>query len=149
MGINMLKGIPKILSSELFKVLMDMGHGDEIVISDGNFPAATCAKRLVKCDGHGVPEILEAILKFLPLDQYVEKPAALMGVVPGDPTVPVIWKEYESIIKKYNAGFKGFEYEERFDFYERSKEAFAVVLTGESALYANVILKKGVVKENE
>ncbi len=145
----MLKGIPKILSSELLKVLMDMGHGDEIVIADGNFPATACAKRLVKCDGHNVPELLEAILKFLPLDQYVEKPAALMEIVPGDPTVPVIWDEYEAIVKKNCPDFKGFEHEERFKFYDRAKEAFAIVSTGEGALYANIILKKGVVKENE
>lgn len=142
----MLKGIPKILSSELFKVLMDMGHGDEIVISDGNFPASTCAQRLVKCDGHGVPELLDAILQFLPLDIYVEKPAALMEVVKGDTVVPVIWDKYEEIINKHKPDFSGFEYVERFAFYERAKKAYAVVLTGESALYANIILKKGVVK---
>jgi Fucose dissimilation pathway protein FucU len=142
----MLKGIPKILSSELFKVLMDMGHGDEIVISDGNFPASTCAQRLVKCDGHGVPELLDAILQFLPLDIYVEKPAALMEVVKGDSVVPVIWDKYGEIIKKHKPDFSGFEYVERFAFYERAKKAYAVVLTGEAALYANIILKKGVVK---
>ena len=75
----MLKGIPSLLSPELLKILMEMGHGDEIVIGDGNFPAASCAQRLVRCDGHGVPEVLEAILQLMPLDPYVEQPLALMG----------------------------------------------------------------------
>lgn len=141
----MLKGIPSILSPELLKILMEMGHGDEIIIADGNFPAASHAQRLVRCDGHGVPEVLEAVLKLLPLDQYVEKPVALMDVVPGDTVVPVIWEEYKSEIAKY--GNVEIEFMERFDFYERAKKAYAIVATGESAQYANVILKKGVVKE--
>lgn len=141
----MLKGIPSILSPELLKILMEMGHGDEIIIADGNFPAASHAQRLVRCDGHGVPEVLEAVLKLLPLDQYVEKPVALMDVVPGDTVVPIIWEEYKSEIAKY--GNVEIEFMERFDFYERAKKAYAIVATGESAQYANVILKKGVVKE--
>ena len=84
----MLKGIPPIISPELMKVLLEMGHGDELVFADGNFPAATCARRLVRCDGHNVPEILDAVLKFFPLDTFVEHPVALMAVVPGDPTQP-------------------------------------------------------------
>lgn len=139
----MLKGIPSIISPELIKILMEMGHGDEIVIGDGNFPAASNAKRLVRCDGHGVPELLEAILALFPLDQYSEKPVALMEVVPGDNVVPVIWDEYKAEIAKY--GETKIEYMERFAFYERAKKAYAVVATGESALYANIILKKGVV----
>ena len=141
----MLKGIPSILSPELLKILMEMGHGDEIIIADGNFPAASHAQRLVRCDGHGVPEVLEAVLKLLPLDQYVEKPVALMDVVPGDPIVPVIWDQYKAEIAKH--GDVNIEYMERFAFYERAKKAYAIVATGESAQYANVILKKGVVKE--
>ncbi|MGI6777303.1 MAG: L-fucose mutarotase [Acetivibrionales bacterium] len=141
----MLKGIPSIISPELLKILMEMGHGDEIVIGDGNFPAATCAKRLVRCDGHNVPELLDAILKLMPLDPYVDKPVTLMAVVPGDTVKPVIWDEYKKIVQKYDEKASDFEYIERFAFYERAKEAFAVVATGESALYANIILKKGVV----
>jgi len=140
----MLKGIPKIISPELMKVLMEMGHGDEIVIADGNFPAATCAKRLIRCDGHNVPEVLDAILRFFPLDTYTKKPVSLMSVVPGDDVKPVIWDEYKAIIKKHE-GEKEIEFVERFEFYERAKNAFAVVATSESALYANIILKKGVV----
>ncbi len=141
----MLKGIPAIISPELIKILMEMGHGDEIVLADGNFPAANYAQRLVRCDGHNVPELLEAILKFLPLDPYVEKPVALMEVVPGDPTKPVIWEDYKEIIKKYNQENLDIEFVERFNFYERAKKSYAIVATGEGALYANIILKKGVI----
>jgi L-fucose mutarotase len=143
----MLKGIPKVISPELIKVLMEMGHGDEIVIADGNFPAGSCASNyLVRCDGHNVPEILDAILKFLPLDTYTEAPVALMEVVPGDDVKPVIWDEYRQIINTYEGSEVKIENVERFAFYERAKRAFAVVATSEGALYANIILKKGVVK---
>ncbi|HEY8499600.1 MAG TPA: RbsD/FucU domain-containing protein [Clostridia bacterium] len=142
----MLKGIPKVISPELIKVLMEMGHGDELVIADGNFPAASCAKRLVRCDGNDAVEVLDAILKFFPLDQYVEKPVFLMAVVPGDNVKPVIWDEFAEIIKKHDENFKEFEFIERFKFYERAKNAFAIVATSETALYANIILKKGVVQ---
>ena len=141
----MLKGISPILSPELLKILMEMGHGDEITIGDGNFPAASMGKRLVRLDGHGVTEILDAILKLFPLDTYVEKPVALMQVLPGDNVDPVIWKDYERVIKE-NEGEKEIEYIERFAFYERAKQSYCVIATGESALYANIILKKGVVK---
>ena len=143
----MLKGIPKIISPELIKVLMEMGHGDEIIISDGNFPAAALAKRLVRADGHNVTELLDAILQFFPLDPYVENPVSLMQVVPGDTVQTPIWEEYRSIVKSHDENFKDFESVERFAFYERAKNAFAVVSSGESALYANIILRKGVVIE--
>lgn len=141
----MLKNIPSILSPGLLKILMEMGHGDEIVIADGNFPSASIAQRLVRLDGHGVPEILEAVLKLFPLDTYVERPVSLMAVTPGDRTQPVIWEEYRKIILESKEPLKEFEYVERFAFYERARKAYAVVATGESALYANIILKKGVV----
>lgn len=141
----MLKGIPAILSPELLKILMEMGHGDELVIGDGNFPAAAYAQRLVRCDGHNITEILNAILKFFPLDPYVEVPVALMGVVPGDNIKPTIWTEYKQIINKYEPTTNKIEYEERFNFYDRAKKAYAIIATGEKALYANIILKKGVV----
>ena len=142
----MLKNIPAILSPELLKTLMEMGHGDEIVIGDGNFPAASYAKRLVRCDGHGVPEVLDAILTLFPLDAYAERQVALMEVVKGDtvPT-PVIWDEYRKVINKHESVNNKIEFMERFAFYERAKEAYAIVATGESAIYANIILKKGVV----
>ena len=140
----MLKNIPDVISPELMYVLMEMGHGDEIVLADGNFPAASVAQRLIRCDGHGVPEILEAVLKFFPLDQYVDNPVALMAVVPGDKTKPKIWEEYRKIIEASGEKFTDFEFVERFAFYERAKKSYAVVATSEKALYANIILKKGV-----
>ncbi len=142
----MLKGIPSILSPELLKTLMEMGHGDELVIGDGNFPAAANAKRLVRMDGHGVPRLLDAILTLFPLDTYVEAPLALMQVVPGDPVVPTIWDEYQRIADAHEGRKVTIEHMERFAFYERARKAFAVVATGEEAIYANIILRKGVVK---
>jgi len=141
----MLKNVPAILSPELLKILMEMGHGDEIVLADGNFPAASVARRLVRCDGHGVPELLEAILGFLPLDTFVDQPVALMAVGPGFETQPAIWDAYRTIVKDSGEPFSDFELVERFAFYERAKKAYAVVATSEKALYANIILKKGVI----
>ena len=140
----MLKGIPSIISPELLKILMEMGHGDEIVIGDGNFPGASIGKRCVRCDGHTATELLEAILKLFPLDTY-QKPVYLMEKVPGDTVETPIWDEYAQIIAPYTN--EKSEHIERFAFYERAKDAYAVVMTGEKALYANVILKKGVVTE--
>ncbi|PKM68306.1 MAG: L-fucose mutarotase [Firmicutes bacterium HGW-Firmicutes-2] len=141
----MLKKIPDILSPELLKVLMEMGHSDEIVIADGNFPSAAMAKRLIRLDGHGVDKILEAILELMPLDTYVPAPVALMEVTPGDTYKPIIWDDYKRIIMN-KEGIHQLEFVERFAFYERAKKAYAIVATGEQALYANIILKKGVVK---
>ncbi len=143
----MLKNIPSIISPELIKVLMEMGHGDEIVLADGNFPAASNAQRLIRCDGHNIPDLLKAILKFYPLDNYVEKPITLMEVVPGDSVEPVIWNKYFDIIKKYNLKTAGVEYLERFKFYERARNAYAIVASSEMALYGNIILKKGVITD--
>ena len=142
----MLKGISPVISPELIKILMEMGHGDELVIADGNFPAASIAQRLVRADGLGVPVLLDAILALFPLDQYVEKPVALMAVVPGDTYKPVIWDEYRTIVKNRETSFTEFEFVERFAFYERAKKAYAVLASSEPALYANIILKKGVIK---
>ena len=143
----MLKKIPSILPPELLKILMEMGHGDELVIGDGNFPAANYAQRLVRCDGHAVPPLLDAILGLYPLDRFVESPVALMEVVAGSGAeTPPIWATYKDIIRKHEPVNNGIEFEERFAFYERAKEAYAIVSTGETALYANVILKKGVIE---
>ncbi len=143
----MLMGIPKILSPELLKVLMEMGHSDEIVLADGNFPAASHAQRLIRCDGHGTSELLDAILQLFPLDAYVDKPVGLMQVTPGDSVETPIWEEYQKLIATRSNIAEPFEIIERFAFYERAKRAYAVVATGEGALYANLILKKGVVVE--
>lgn len=144
----MLKNIPKILSPQLLKVLCEMGHGDEIVLADGNFPSESVGKNavVVRADGLPLPELLDAILTLLPLDSYVEKPAALMAVVPGDPCKPDIWDEYKEILEKHGENPQNIEMTERFAFYERARNAYAVVATGEERIYANILLKKGVVK---
>lgn len=139
----MLKNISPVISPELLKILMEMGHGDEIVIGDGNFPAASIAQRLVRLDGHGVNEILDAVLRLMPLDTYVDAPVALMDN--GDASnPPPIWDEYKKTVNAIE-GDKAFELVERFAFYERAKKAYCVIATGETAIYANIILKKGVV----
>lgn len=140
----MLKNIPKIIPPDLLKILCEMGHGDEIVIADGNFPASSVGKRVVTMSGNGTTEILDAILKLFPLDTY-EKPIYLMSVVPGDNAKTPIWEDYRRIVSKYTDS--GFEYLKRFDFYARARNAYAVISTGESALYANILLKKGVVAD--
>ncbi len=139
----MLKGIPKIISPELLKILDEMGHGDEIVIADANFPAEALGQRVVRADGHGAPELLSAILELFPLDPYADKTMILMEVTPGDDVKPTIWETYKSLGASDPAFKLGFE--ERFAFYERAKKAYAVIATGEGALYANIILKKGVI----
>ena len=143
----MLKGIPKIISPELLKVLSEMGHSDTIVLADGNFPAETMGKGgiVIRADGHGVCELLDAILTLFPLDTYVEHPVKLMAVMAGDTVETPIWDTYAELIKPYTDEEP--EMIERFAFYERAKKAYCVIQTGESALYANVILKKGVVVE--
>ncbi len=147
----MLKGIPAILSPELLKVLCEMGHSDRIVISDGNFPAETMGKDaiVVRMDGHGVPEILDAILQVFPLDTYVEKPVNLMELMDCDKGIieTPIWDEYKAIVAKYDdRGAEAVGNIDRFDFYDEAKKCYAIIATGESAVYANVMLQKGVVK---
>ena len=143
----MLKGIPPILTPELLKILSEMGHGDELTIGDGNFPGETYGKRVVRLDGHGVPEILDAILQVIPLDPYVEKPVALMEVMPGDTVETPIWDTYKEIIAKYDErGAEAVENIERFSFYDRTRDkSYVVIMSSEKALYANIILKKGVI----
>lgn len=144
----MLKGIPQILSPEFLKVLCEMGHSDRIVIADGNFPAESMGKDaiVIRCDGHGVPELLDAILQVIPLDTYVEKPMNLMEVMPGDPVKTPIWDTYKEIVAKHDErGAACVGNIERFQFYEEAKKAYAIIATGESAVYANVMLQKGVV----
>ncbi|MBR4889362.1 MAG: fucose isomerase [Clostridia bacterium] len=142
----MLKGIPAIIPPELLKLLAEMGHGDELTIGDANFPGHSCCKTVVRMDGHSVPEILDAILKLMPLDPYVDHPVSLMEVVPGDNVETPIWDTYRDIVKKYDDREDPFENIERFAFYDRVKEKSCfVIMSGETALYANVILKKGVI----
>ena len=145
----MLKGISPILSPALLKALCEMGHGDELVIADGNFPSESMGKNavVIRADGHGAAEILDAVLQLLPLDAYVPQPVALMELVPGEtcPT-PAIWQTYRHILSRHEPEHSQIEMMERFAFYERAKKAYLIIATGETAIYANVLLKKGVVK---
>ncbi|MDR2647152.1 MAG: fucose isomerase [Oscillospiraceae bacterium] len=122
-----------------------MGHGDELVLADGNFPAASIAKRLVRADAHGIPALLDAILRFLPLDTYVDCPVALMASDDPGFRAPV-WETYSKLILLHEGDVR-IERMERFAFYDRAKSAYAVVASGETALYGNIILKKGVVSD--
>ena len=144
----MLKGIPAILSPELLKTLCEMGHSDRLVISDGNFPAESMGKncKVIRMDGHGVPELLEAILKVFPLDTYTDKPVSLMEKVPGDTVETPIWEEFDKIIERNdNRGREIIGNIERFAFYEEAKTSYLIIATSEKALYANIMLQKGVV----
>ena len=144
----MLKGIPKILSPELLKVLCEMGHSDRLVIADGNFPAETMGKDaiVIRMDGHGACDVLEAILKVFPLDTYVEKPVNLMEVMAGDNVETPIWDDYARIVAAEDKrGKDAIGQIERFAFYEEAKKAYAIIATGEGALYAHIMLQKGVV----
>lgn len=141
----MLKGISKIISPQLLKILCEMGHGDEIVIADGNFPSENYGQRVVRADGIGGVEMLSAVLSLIPLDTYVTENFLLMQTVQGDP-MPAIWDEYFLIAKEKDDNVRVGKLE-RFAFYERAKNAYAVIATGERAVYANIILKKGVIKE--
>ncbi len=146
----MLKGIPSILSPELLKVLCEMGHSDRLVIADGNFPAESMGKDavVIRMDGHGVPEILDAVLQVFPLDTYTDKPVNLMELMPQDvgKVNAAIWDTYKEIVSRYD--FRGADAVgniERFAFYEEAKKVYCIIATGETAIYANVMLQKGVV----
>lgn len=141
----MLKGIPRNISPELLKILCEMGHGDEIVIADGNFPAESYGKRVIRADCAGGAEMLESVLKLIPLDTYSEQNFLLMELSGGDTQTPPIWAEYDTIARTLDDNVRRGSLE-RFAFYERAKAAYAVIATGEEAIYANIILKKGVVK---
>lgn len=144
----MLKGIPNIISPEMLKVLSEMGHSDRIVLADGNFPSHSVGKNAIvlRCDGHGIPELLDAILQLFPLDTYVDSPVSLMQVTPGDTVETPIWDVYKEIIRKYDQrGDATVGQIERFAFYEEAKKAYCIIATGETALYGNVMLQKGVV----
>ncbi len=146
----MLKGIPKLLSPELLQVLCSMGHSDRICIADGNFPAETIGKnaKVVRCDGLNIPELLDAILTVMPLDAYTDKPCTLMQLMDCDiGRVPTpIWDEYRQIVAKHDTrGEATIGNIDRFDFYEEAKSCYAIVTTTESAVYANIMLQKGVV----
>lgn len=144
----MLKGINPILSPELLKILCEMGHSDTIVIADGNFPAETMGKNniVLRMDGHGVPEILKAILEVFPLDQYIDQPVSLMERCEGDNADVSIWKKYDELVAAADErGTALIKKLERFEFYGEAKKAYCIIATSETSQYANVILQKGCV----
>jgi len=141
----MLKNISPLLSPELLKILAEMGHGDEIVLADANFPSASHAQRLIRADGHSIPSLLSAILALFPLDTFVESPAFVMQPVDGSGVEPPVWSEYRHTIARGADREIELSQVERFAFYTRARSAYAIVATGELALYGNLILKKGVI----
>jgi len=140
----MLKGISPLISPELLATLSRMGHGDEIVLADAHFPAESVNDYVIRADGLSIPSLLEAILPLFELDSYVPRPLAMMAAVKGDTLDPRVEQNYMKAILKTNPDVAPIERIERFEFYERAKCAFAVVMTGETAKYGNIILKKGV-----
>ncbi len=140
----MLKGISPLLSPELLMVLATMGHGDEIVLSDAHFPADSFNSLVVRADGIKVDQLLEGILPLFEIDSYVDDPLVMMDAAEGDELDPTVQERYMVPIKKYAPEAPEIVRMERFAFYERAQDAFAVVLTGELAKYGNIILKKGV-----
>lgn len=141
----MLKGLDPVLGPDLLHVLAAMGHGDELVIADANFPAASVARRLVRLDGVDAPRALRAVLSVLPVDTFTPTPAAVMAVV-GDPgVVPPPVRDFQAVVDAAAGRPVRMEVLERFAFYERARAAFAVVATGEPRPYGNVLVVKGVV----
>lgn len=147
----MLKNIPSVLSPELLKVLCEMGHSDRICIGDGNFPGSAMAKAegavLLRADGIGIPELLDAILQVFPLDTYVDNPVMLMQKMDRDKDLEIpVWEQYKQIVAKHDSrGEKAIGAYERFEFYEQAKKCYCILQSGETAIYANIILQKGVV----
>lgn len=147
----MLKNVPNILSPELLKILAEMGHGDCICIGDGNFPGASIARAqgaaYLRADGHGVPVLLDAVLEMIPLDLNVETPVMLMDTMECDKHLDiVIWREFEKIVEAHDRrGTAAIGKYERSEFYEQAKKSYCVVQSGESAIYGNIILRKGII----
>ena len=140
----MLKGLSPLLTPDLLHVLASMGHGDEIVLADANFPAATCARRLVQMPGVDAPQVLDAVLSVLPLDDFVDQPALTMQVMGDANAVPPVVQAFDASLRRHGA--RASTSIERFAFYERARAAFAIVATGEGRVYGNILLKKGVVR---
>ena len=140
----MLKGISPIIGPDLLDILYRMGHGDEIVLADAHFPGETYNDNVLRADGVRIHHLLEAILPLFELDSYCENPVAMMAPVEGDILDPEVEARYMESIKKTNPGIGPVERLDRFEFYERTLDAFAVVITGETSKYGNILLKKGV-----
>ena len=140
----MLKKISPLFSPELLATLYRMGHGDEIVLADAHFPGHSMNANVIRADGLKITDLLDAILPLYALDRYVDDPVVMMQVVAGDEPDPSVESGYRSIIDKYSPDTPAITLIDRFDFYERAKSAFAVVMTGDIRKYANIIIKKGV-----
>ncbi len=140
----MLKGISPLISPELLKILAEMGHGDEIVLSDAHFPAHTFGQRVVRADGLRIPALLNAIIPLFELDAYVDEPLIMMAAVSGDTLDPTVEASYMEAVLPHAPKTPAPAHIDRFEFYDRAKQAYAVVITGETAKYGNIILKKGV-----
>jgi len=140
----MLKGISPLISPELLAMLSRMGHGDEIVLADAHFPGETMNARVLRADGLKIADLLDAILPLFELDAYVDDPVAMMDAVPGDTLDPAVGAAYRAAIDRHAPLTPPITRLERFAFYERARQAFGVVMTGETAKYGNIILKKGV-----
>ena len=140
----MLKGIHPAISPELLKILAEMGHGDEIVLSDAHFPAHSLHSNVIRADGITVSTLLKGNAPLFEFDAYVDAPLIMMQVVPGDTLDPQVEENYLTAIKNAIGFTPNLERIERFAFYERAKQAYAVVISGETAKYGNIIIKKGV-----
>jgi len=141
----MLKNIPEVISPDLMMAMMKMGHGDEICFVDANFPADSNAQRIIRADGHTITELIDAMLRFYPLDEFVDDPAVIMEAPKG--SEPAVWKEYEEIVKKndFANAFKKLTMMDKPSFFERTRKCYAVVATNEREGYSNIILRKGVI----
>jgi L-fucose mutarotase len=141
----MLIGIDPVISPELLDALFRMGHGDEIVLADAFFPGDSMNSRVIRADGIRIPALLDGILALMNLDSYVPHPVIMMAAVPGDSLDEAVENSYRAVIDRRWPGTPAIERIERFAFYERAKKTFAVVMTGETVKYGNIILKKGVI----
>ena len=140
----MLIGISPLISPDLLGALHCMGHGDEIVLADAHFPGETYGQRVLRADGLRIPDLLDAILPLFVLDTYVESPLIMMNAASGDQLDQAVETSYRQAIDKHWPNTPPIQRIDRFDFYDRAKQAFAILMTGETAKYGNIILKKGV-----
>ena len=140
----MLIGVSPLISPELLATLCRMGHGDEIVLADAHFPGESCNERVLRADGLRIADLLDAILPLFALDTYTDAPLLMMAAVAGDTLDPSVEESYRAAVDRHWPDTPPIARIDRFDFYERTKTAFAVLMTGETAKYGNIILKKGV-----
>lgn len=145
----MLIGISPLISPELLSILHRMGHGDEIVFADAHFPGETYAKRILRADGLRIHDLLDAVLPLFVLDSYIESPLIMMAAVSGDLLDPKVETSYREAIDKHWPNTPPIQQIDRFAFYDKAKQAFAILMTGETAKYGNIILKKGVTTVNK